>query len=293
MLRRFAAWWVSELHGLLPHRVREALRRRQACLRVPDELVLQRTLVLPLAAERNLRAVLGFEMDRYMPFRSEAAYFAYTPLARDAGRRRLQIALTAVPRKAVDAELDAMRASGLRPAWLEARGVRVELDEHRIPGAGWQIRILAACAVVLLAATLALPLVRKANTAAELERQVRVAHTQALRAEAARRSLDGLLAEERALVERRGQRPAALEVLRELTLLLPDGSWLNHVEVNGSRVRLRGESLNASDLARAIEKSAVFADASFDGSVTREPGAERERFSISVIASGTPPVGTR
>ena len=93
-----------------------------------------------------------------------------------------------------------------------------------------------------------------------------------------------MLAEERALVERRKQRPAALQVLHELTLLLPDDSWLSHLELNGSRVRLRGESLNASELVRAIEKSAGFADASFDGSVTRDPSAERERFAVSATA---------
>lgn len=286
MLRRIAAWWASELLDMLPRRVRAALRREEACLRVPDELVLQRTIALPLAVERNLRAVLGFEMDRYMPFSGEAAYFAYTLLARDTGRRLLQVSLTAVPRKSVDAELEVMRGSGLRPAWLEARGMRLELDERRPPGVGWQIRVLAVCAALLLAAGVALPLVRKADTAAELERWVREARTQALRTEAARKALDGLLAEERALVERRKQRPAALQVLYELTLLLPDDSWLSHLELNGSRVRLRGESLNASELVRAIEKSAVFADASFDGSVTRDPNAERERFTVSATARG-------
>lgn len=284
MLHRIVTWWASELLGMLPRRAREALRRRETCLRVADELVLQRTISLPLAAERNLRAVLGFEMDRYMPFRGDAAYFGYSVLARDAGRRLLQVSLTAVPRKAVDAELELMRGSGLRPAWLEARGARLELEERRQPGKRWQGLVLALLAVLLLGGNLALPLMRKADTVAELQRKLREARTHAQRAEAARRALDSLLAEERALVERRKERAAALQVLHELTQLLPDHSWLSHLEMSGSRVRLRGESLNASELVRSIEKSAVFADVSFDGSVTRDPGAARERFSISATA---------
>lgn len=284
MLRRSATWWVTELTGMLPLRVREALRRRETCLRVADELVLQRTITLPLAAERNLRAVLGFEMDRYMPFGSDAAYFACSVLARDPARRRLQVSLTAVPRKAVDAELARMRGSGLRPAWLEARGARVPLEERERPGVRWQVGVLGLLALLLVAGNVAIPLMRKADMVAELERQVREARTQALRAEAARSALESVLAEERALVQRRKERAAALQMLEELTRLLPDDSWLSHLELNGSRVRLRGESANASDLVRAIEKSAVFTDVSFDGSVTREPNALRERFSISARA---------
>jgi general secretion pathway protein L len=277
-------WWIGELLGMLPQRAREALRGRETCLRVADELVLQRTVSLPLAAERNLRAVLGFEMDRYMPFRGDAAYFGYTVLVRDTGRRLLQVSLTAVPRRAVDAELERMRGSGLRPAWLEARGARLELEEARQPGLRWQVLVLALLAVLLLAGNIALPLARKAETVSELERKVREARTQAQGAEAARRALDVLLAEERLLVERRKERATALQVLHELTRLLPDDSWLSHLEMSGSRVRLRGESLNASELVRSIERSAVFADVSFDGSVTRDAGAGRERFSISATA---------
>jgi general secretion pathway protein L len=75
-------------------------------------------------------------------------------------------------------------------------------------------------------------------------------------------------------------------VLHELTRLLPDHSWLARLELDGSRVRLRGESLNAAELVAALEGSALFADASLEGSVTRDPGTDRERFALSASARG-------
>ena len=262
MLRRFLAWWWSELAGMMP-------RRRLA--RVPAHLAMQRTLELPLATERNLRAVLAFEMDRYTPFKADAVYYGYSVTARDPARRLLRVLLTAVPRAAVDPPRAAVEALGVR---LTLHGA----PERR--GLG-RAGVLAAAALGLLVTALALPVARKMEEAAALQERIGAVRQQARAAEAARHELEGLLAEARALPERRRRRPPVIDVLRELTVVFPDHSWLSHLELAGSRVRVRGESRNASELVAAIERSALLSDASFDGSVTRSPGADRERFSLS------------
>jgi general secretion pathway protein L len=240
---------------------------------VPDHLVLQRTLELPLATERNLRAVLAFEMDRYTPFKADAVYFGHAIQARDPAKRTLRVLLTVVPRSAV----------GAGPEAIEARGMRLALRSEQ---PRTRLRVAVAGAALLLGLALVLPFLQKIDAAARLEQEVREARQQALGAEAARRELERLLAEERALPERRAQRPPALEVLHELTRLLPDHSWLARLELDGSRVRLRGESLNAAELVAALEGSALFGDASLEGSVTRDPGTDRERFALSASARG-------
>lgn len=269
---------------------------RKACARVTDIAVrvaarqaLRRTLTLPLAAERNLRGVLAFEMDRYTPFKAESVYYDFAVLGRDADKRQLQVALTLVPRKEVDALLGALRGWSLEPTSLGVEDVAgcnllpaAQTGERQ--GARWPSRTLAAIAALLAVGTLALPLVQKMQTVERLEKQLAEARAEALRAEQVRKQLEQLVKEESALIERRKERPAAIQVLHELTTLLPDSVWLSHAELAGTRLKIRGESPNASELVSSIENSAMFQGASFDGSVTRNPRTDRERFAISATA---------
>jgi general secretion pathway protein L len=261
-------------------------RVRDIVVRVAAQHALRRTLAMPLAAERNLRAVLGFEMDRYTPFKAELVYYDFAVLGRD--ERNLQVALTVVARKLVDPLLGLLRRWGLEASALEA-GDRTNLLPAAQRGnargsAGWANKALAGCAALLLVAALALPFVQKAQSVARLEQELEDVRKEALAAEQARKALEQLAAEENALVQRRRQRPAAIQVVQEITRLLPDSTWLNQLELTGTRVKIRGESSNASELVTSIEKSGVFKGAAFDGSVTRDPRTERERFAISATA---------
>jgi general secretion pathway protein L len=308
-MRRLAQWWLGELRALAPRMVRgtparvlapdaspEAIRRACAgggriVVRVPKALALRRAVWLPLAAERNLAAVLGFEMDRYTPFEADEVYYDYVVIARNAAQG-LQVALTVVPRAAVEPVLKALRELGVQPELLDVESEENVENEERnlLPAAqrrasrAWRTSLLLGLASLLGAAVLAAPLIEKAEAVARLEREVQAARAEALLAERARKDLERLGAEENALPERRKQRPASITMLQELTRLLPDGTWLSHADFAGSRVRIRGESENAAALLASIEKSGLFSEASFDGSVTRDPGSERERFAIAATA---------
>jgi len=314
---RFGLWDAQRMHeiasldfGANAAAAREAADEiRKACdgrvseiaVRLSATQALRRTVTMPLATERNLRAVLAFEMDRYTPFKADHVYYDFAVLARDADKRTLQVALTLVPRKEVDPLVQALRGWGLEPTSLEVHGG--DLVNHAAGGAtglnllpaaqrgigqaraGWRNRALAVCAALLLVAAFALPFAQKMQTVQRLEKELEEVRKEALLAEQVRKELEQLVAEENALVNRRNQRPAAIQVLQDLTQLVPDSTWLNHLELAGARVKIRGESANASELVTTIENSAMFKGATFDGSVTRDPKSDRERFAISATAN--------
>jgi general secretion pathway protein L len=263
-------------------------------VRLSPSQALRRTVTLPLAAEANLRAVLGFEMDRYTPFKAEEIYYDFVVLARDPEKRNLQVALVLVPRQGVDALFQSLRGGGLEPTSLELEGDPAALN--LLPsaqrgtgqaGARWPTRALGALALLLLVTALALPLVQKMQAVSRLETEAAAVRKEALATAQARKALDQLAAEEDALINRRRERPAAIEVLHEVTRLLPDSAWLNQFELAAARLRIRGEAANASELLTAIENSTVLKGASLEGSVTRDAKTERERFAISAsVASG-------
>lgn len=267
---------------------------------VPPTRVLRRTLTLPLAAEKNLREVLAFEMDRHTPFRAEQVYYDFAVLGRDPAGRQLRTALALVTRKEVDPLLAALRQEGLEPKALHVGDdpvggdgmnlLPIEGRARRARAQGWPDRALATLAVFLLSTAVALPFVQKLNAAARLEREVAAARQEAQTAGEVRKELERRVAEEQSLVGRRRARPSVIEVLDEVTRLLPDSTWLNRLELSNGRVRLRGESADASGLATLIEHSALLRDASFDASVTRDVRNEQERFVLSATAvpSGPP-----
>lgn len=285
-VQRFLQWWTGELLGLLPDALRNRLGAARTLL-LPPELTLHRVVDLPLAAERNLRAAVALEMDRYTPFAAEAVHFACRVLSRDPASGRMQVALAAVPRAQADPVIAGRRSAGAAPAWLDlGAGLRVPLEQRT---AGGRRVLFAVAAASALAAVVYAPLAAKQRAVEDLEAEARVARAQAAAAGALQRRLDAARAEERAVLARRTTRAAALELVDELTRRLPDGTWLTHLELAGSRLRLRGESSNAAELPAALDGSPLIAGAALDGALTREPGSARERFTLTAGARAPVP----
>ena len=71
---------------------------RQIVLELTLEQALCRTVSFPLAAENNLRQVVGFEIDRLTPFNSDKVYYDAKVMERQASNRTLLARLGVVPR---------------------------------------------------------------------------------------------------------------------------------------------------------------------------------------------------
>lgn len=255
-------------------------------VRLPARKVLRRTLSLPLAAKRGLRELLGFEMDRYTPFKADAVYYQFRVTARDRARGRMQVELAVIARKEADEAIDAARQQGSEPLALDLGGALLELPAARRR----RVWALATTALVLVAgvAGAAVPLWQKAQAVSALEAETQALAGEPVAAAQARKALAELDAQGRLLLERRALRPSALEVLAELTRVLPEHCSLTHVELSGTQLRLRGEAADAASLVTALESSAFFRRAGFEGSVTREAGQGRERFNLVATAQRSP-----
>jgi general secretion pathway protein L len=222
-------------------------------------------------------------------------YYDYAVAKREPGKSAIGVTLVVIPRSAVDPLLDTLASADLAPTSLTiwgasqtmqgalramellppARRQPVRSDGRRLR----QVLVVLALALVLVA--VALPLVHKHRQVQALESQVQAARTKASQAEQLRQEFEQLLAASNALVDQRKARPLAIAVLDEVTRILPDSTWLARLELNGSKVKLQGESANASEVATLILASELFADARFDSPVTRVGTSARERFLIS------------
>ena len=74
-------------------------------------------------------------------------------------------------------------------------------------------------------------------------------------------------------------RDSNLEALRELTRILPPGTWLMSYQYQDRTMTISGASDSAASVQKIIEDSGIFRDAQFTSSITRDQYG-KDRFSI-------------
>jgi general secretion pathway protein L len=270
-------------------------RAAELVLSLPPEKVLIRSLTLPLAAEENLHEVLGFEMDRNTPFSADQVYYDHVVTARDPKRHTIKLNLVVTPRAVLDELLAQLGEIGFRPQRVTTRGraggeiLAVNLhpgsaqDDH--PKTPYYLNLLlGGLLIALFAGVATLPIVHKKQKLRSMEAELAEAVQQAAAARRLGEDVARLTADANFLLEKKQSTPMALELIAELTRILPNDTWLTHLDITPSEINIRGETASAAALIPLIETSPALADARFRSPVTRMPQGDAERFHISARA---------
>lgn len=286
--------------------IREQLPERTAVdVFLPADRVLVQELSLPLATEANLANVFRFEIDRFTPFRADQAGHAYRVVGRFPERDQVRVRLAVAPAEFIEQVRAGLAKIGLRAAAIypgqhELAHERPEASWNMLPEAQRPIaeplldttnrRLLAAVAALLLLA-LGFPLYWQRTELADL--QERTATMQRASAQTGERlqELRARQAAREALLKHRGATPDKLKIVKDLTGLLPDNTWVTRLEINTNRsVTIQGESAKASDLVAILEKYPLFRNVEFAAAVSRNPASNMERFELkmSLVEGGAP-----
>ena len=126
----------------------------------------------------------------------------------------------------------------------------------------------------------ALPLVQQHTKLKSLRSELAQAKEEAATASALQERVDRLIDQEQYVATLKQQTPAVVEMLNELTALLPDATWLHRLEVKKGQVHLQGTSDGASSLIARIEESDAFRNVRFGSPVTQDPTSGGERFQV-------------
>lgn len=261
--------------------------------------VLRRTLELPMAAEENLRQVLGFELDRQTPFRAEQVYFDCRVQRRDLAARQLVAEFALVPRAAVDAELATLEAAGVpleAMDGVDAAGERLGFNllprERRAPRARFWLKVnlaLAALALLLLGAVMAQSVANRERALAALEARTDKAQVEARSVAALRNTLKQAIDGASFLTERKSARPPTIDVMLDLTRRLPADTWLQRFSVNADQVQLQGQSREAAALITLLQQSPYLEGPALQGAITPDARTGKEQFLIQAKLRNPPP----
>jgi general secretion pathway protein L len=258
-------------------------RPRRVILRLASGALLERPVELPLAAERDVDRVLGFEMDRFTPFTSADVVWGADVLQRDTVQRRLLLRLSLVPRRAIQSSLDLLSRAGLTPDWLEAVAPdgtprRLPLADHASPRSHRLVTIAAGAVVVLGMAVLVTPFVMQWLARDATEQAIAALQPQVTRVEALRRQLADAGSD--ALTVERNRIGNVLQVLATVTDTLPDDTWLTELSLHQGKLNIAGQSPAAARLIPALTAEPTLRNPAFAAPVTRAPDGHTDLFVI-------------
>ncbi|MCF7749432.1 PilN domain-containing protein [Bacillus subtilis subsp. subtilis] len=258
---------------------------------LPATHALRRPLRLPAAAGARLRDVVGFEIDRQTPFEPAQVSFDVRELgALEDGQ--LQVELVVMPRQALEQWAQqvgpwAQGLAGLDVADADGQPLGVNLlpleqrQTVRDPMRRWNL--LMALAVVVLLALAGQQILDNRQAAADaLREQVNAAARDARQVAAERQQLQTLVEGAAFLEQKRTAHASTLEVWNELTRLLPDGTYLEKLSVEGGSLQLIGLSREASQLVPLLQDSPLWRKVNLTGVLQADGGAAgRDRFTLT------------
>ena len=262
---------------------------RTAVLRLSEQDVLGKTVTLPLAAERELEQVLGFEMDRETPFKAEEIYWNHQIDGVDRQNARLSVRLVLLPKANLAPLLTALGQFGIRPRRaeiadgpdagaylpLEGDGGRTHRASHRLI---WSV---AVCCAILGVAAVVTPFVRQGRALASLDQQIAVGRTAAAEADSLRQEIDRLTGSADFVESERDKAGRPLAVLAAATRVLPDDTYLTEMELQKRKVTLTGRSAAAARLIGPLAADGSFRNPGFAAPVTRVEALHTELFTIN------------
>jgi general secretion pathway protein L len=253
------------------------LRRSHAiAVRVPGDLLLERPVVLPLAAEADVTGLLRYEMERITPFASDELFWTWSVTRRDRERRRLHVHLALVPKAALRTLSAALEGLQVAPSWLEAArqggtpcviplGHMAESERR----SRRRQRLAFAGTGGLMVAAIALPFILQFIALGKVEEQMRALEPRVQLSETLRQRIASYSSGATLVAAERSRGGDPLAVLAVVTAALPDDTFLSDLGLRQGKLEISGESKAAARLIAALAANPTIKDPAFVSSVTR------------------------
>jgi general secretion pathway protein L len=195
----------------------------------------------------------------------------------------------------VDRALTALTGRGLNLGGVDVRdhdrtlGLNLLPAERRVRTTNPRTRLnlaLGAACVVLLALVMAQSLYLRAHQVSELEAAIAGVQDEAREVAQIRKQIEDASEAAGFLASRRTATPLAIEVLADVTRILPDDTFLDRLVIGADTVQMQGKSRNAQQLIEKVNESPLLDAAAFRGSTRLDARSGLEIFEVN--ASVTP-----
>ena len=262
------------------------------CLHEDQALALP--VEMPAAVEGNLDQALRYQLDQLSPFRADQVVLDHRIEHRDQDRGRIAVTLRIVPNEDLEPLLNRARAFGAAIHAVDTLAVedppRPEgfnlLPESRRPRyvharARFNM-LLGAGLVVVLALVMAQTVILRERTLSGLRAEADELRVEARRVMQLQQAFEETLLAANFLAEKRASQPAVIELMEELTRLLPDDIWLQQFQLQGADLRIQGQADGSQRVIGLLNESELFDSPEITGAISIDPRSGQERFRSQV-----------
>ncbi|MBK8285264.1 MAG: PilN domain-containing protein [Ahniella sp.] len=267
-------------------------------LGLPERQLLSRRVTLPLAAEENLDQVLGFELDRQTPFKADQVWLDHRTIKRDTAAKQLLVEVLMAPKAICEQLIAPFSAADLRFAAADGvRGDSSRLGFNLLPPdrrarrsrtEQWINALLALVCLGMLWAVMQASLSNRQAALDDLQAKVDAVRLEAQATDKLRDELEDAVDGANFLDTRKRAMPVTVDILRDVTIRLPDDTSLSRFQVTRGEVQLQGQSDNAAGLVPVLQKSSLIEAPAIQGAITPGSQNKKEMFLIQARAKLDP-----
>lgn len=258
---------------------------------------------MPAAVEGSLGQALAYQLDQISPFRADQVLMDHRVERVDQAHGRLHATVRIAPTETLEPLLARTRALGITvhavdtltgddPPRPEGFNLLPEDSRPRYVHARARFNaLLAAGFVVLLALVMVQTLVLRERTASGLEREADALRTEARRVMQLQQEFEESVQAANFLAEKRAEQPQVIELLDEITRVLPEDMWLQQFQLQGDELRIQGQADGSQRVIGLLDESELFTAPEITGAISIDPSTGQERFRSQARIVSAPEAG--
>ncbi len=255
---------------------------------------LKKTFSLPVAVQENLYQVIGYEMERYTPFNAEQLYYSIQIVNRRVEHHQLDVELIFLTKKKLhryyqDLQnwgilVDVVRYDDMENAYpyrrLDYNLLPEALQTNAINYTKRMNHFFAGLFSLFLIVSIVTPFWLQNQILEELDTKINTAKKRASEVDKIQAEIDAGLELANKAQDLKEKMPVMLNIILELTQLLPEKAWLKSFEYSTDKIQLQGSAISASSLINLLESSEHFSKTSFVSPITQDKTTGVDQFQL-------------
>jgi general secretion pathway protein L len=176
--------------------------------------------------------------------------------------------------------------------WPKAKGINLlEKGHHEISKTPMALTIVLMLMIIAMwILYMIAPLQIEGKRLTEIDRQIAIRKDEVKKVEAIKKEIEAINNEINTIEKFKNSQQMVLTIMKELSTIMPNNSWLLRLRISGSTVEIEGLAHSATEVLSKLESSNILKKAEFSTQTTRDGRTNSDRFSIrmQIVKPGSP-----
>lgn len=261
---------------------------------LPNDQALVKKIGLPQAAKDNLEEVIGFELDKYVPFSADQVQLGFIIDKTNTDENKILLDLAVIPTQKVTDVIDLCDKKSVMLDVIDVNqnnatsaprhlGVNLLPADKRKATDYFNLKLnsgLLLLLVLLVYFVMHTSLANKQNKIENLAKINAQLQKTSRASKLLRKELKEVIVSSKFLQNKKQQSPALIILFNEVTAMLPDHTYITRFKVDSDKLEITGLSGNANSLVPLLDESSLWFVPQIVGGITIDTKTKKEKFTI-------------